>query len=293
MKIAVCFKIVPDYEEAAPSTWENIDVMDFTYVKKIYGCFDEAALETGLKLKDSLQAAGRSVETLAVTVGGGPEVLLQGLFAAGFDRVVTIAQEAGKPPETGERQEDGDVQEAESPAPLSGGPDFRPRDTARILADFLRRENPDVILTGKMTGPGDSGMVPFHLASEMKCPLLTEVTKAEYDPQGGRIRFSRQTEDRMLDQAVRGMAVCAVGDAETPYLRMFSLKARMEARSRKPEDWKSGVQHSPCHVLLHSEVRQGKCSMIDGETPEQKAEVLWRRLNGEDGECRKEECGSM
>lgn len=105
MKIAVCFKIVPDYEEAAPSTWENIDVMDFTYVKKIYGCFDEAALETGLKLKDSIQAAGRSVETLAVTVGGGPEVLLQGLFAAGFDRVVTIAQEAGKPPETGERQE--------------------------------------------------------------------------------------------------------------------------------------------------------------------------------------------
>lgn len=272
MKIAVCFKIVPDYEEAAPSTWENMDVLDFTYVKKMYGCFDEAALETGLKLKDSLQAAGRSAETLAVTVGGGPEVLLQGLFAAGFDRVVTITQE------------DGEAQEAGSPAPLSGGTDFRPQDTARSLADFLRGENPDVILTGKMTGPGDSGMVPFYLAAEMKCPLLTEVTKAEYDPQGGRIRFSRQTEDQILCQAVRGMAVCAVGDAETPYLRMFSLKARMEARSRKPEDWKSGVPHSPCHVLFHSEVRQGKCTMIDGETPEKKAEALWRRLNGEDGE---------
>lgn len=54
MKILCCFKIVPDIEIIPENSWQNIssDILDTTYLKKIWNCFDESALEMILKLSD-------------------------------------------------------------------------------------------------------------------------------------------------------------------------------------------------------------------------------------------------
>ena len=62
MKIGVCFKIVPDYEGLLPEEWQVPGNLDFTYVKKMYGCFDEPALEMALRIADSCRACGMEAE---------------------------------------------------------------------------------------------------------------------------------------------------------------------------------------------------------------------------------------
>lgn len=44
MKILCCFKIVPDIEIIPENSWQNIssDILDTTYLKKIWNCFDES-----------------------------------------------------------------------------------------------------------------------------------------------------------------------------------------------------------------------------------------------------------
>ena len=322
MKIGVCFKIVPDYEEVPAADWAAMEQLDFTYVKKMYGCFDEAALETALRLRDSLLAASQNVSCTAVTVGGGPEVLLQGLYAAGFDEVVTIPT-AG----CGGSEFDGNGEASENL-------DFCPRETARLLAAYWKTRQPDLILTGRMTGPGDSGLVPVYLAAELGYQLQEEVTEALYHPvmvqtDSGEAEFrketgslSAETEARIeilqerADAEIRRLltrpSVLVVGDAKAPNLRMFSLKARMEARKRKAAVWRPengspaaartdmGMQPepggdgdtaaagrqfkaAPPAVLLKSEARGSRCHMVEGRDGAEKASELREILNGEDG----------
>ena len=99
MKIGVCFKIVPDYENLLPEEWEKPADLDFTYVKKMYGCFDEPALEMALRIADSCRVQGMAaeeVETVAVTCGvpegSVSDGLLRALFAAGFSDVVLLPE---------------------------------------------------------------------------------------------------------------------------------------------------------------------------------------------------------
>jgi hypothetical protein len=55
MVIGVCFKILPDFEDMDPVEWENPGQLDFGYVKKSYGCFDEAALERMMNQNQDMQ----------------------------------------------------------------------------------------------------------------------------------------------------------------------------------------------------------------------------------------------
>lgn len=285
MRVAVCFKIVPDYEDVHTTEWRDGEQLDFTYVKKIYGCFDESALETGLRLSDSLKAAGVSVETVAVTCGAPEgsvsEGLLRALFAAGFDDVVLL------------------------PACES----FAPRSTAKTLATYFASNRADMIVTGRMVGPGDSGMVPVYLAHELGMEFYPEMTAAAWDGglredgtsgqsgSVGRIVITCKDGDFLKQYAVRSGAVCAVGDGEAGYLRLFPLKARMEAKKRvfsrfqsetceKPEcrgaAGGSGWNQTPVSgVILRSEEIENQCNFMEYKSAEETAKVLIGILNGE------------
>lgn len=310
MKIGVCFKIVPDYEEVPLADWDAMDQLDLTYVKKMYGCFDEAALETALRLRDSFLEMEENVSCTAVTVGGGPEVLLQGLFAAGFDQVVTIPRPEG---------------------PAGENLDFLPMETARLLASYWKTQQPDVIFTGRMTGPGDSGLVPAYLAAALGYDLKEDVTEAgclsaamrqqtaergeaqepdqspviaqmvtpaqEPVQQVAQVEIVQRQGDLIACRLVTGPAVLVVGDAACPNLRMFSLKARMEARKRKAACWKPentcGKPQDPGQALeggardlgkmliwFDHEPREGRCLMVEGGAAE-KAAWLRKALSGE------------
>ena len=259
MKIGVCFKIVPDYETLLEAEWEQPDGLDFTYVKKMYGCFDEGALETALRMADSLKAAAQPVETVAVTCGA-PEgsvsdSLLRALFAAGFDDVVLL------------------------PASES----FVSRNTAKSLASYFTSYPADLIFTGRMVGPSDSGMVPAFLAAELGAEFYPEAVAARWNPEDGRAEITCKDNGFLKRYAVSSGAVCSVGDSEAGYLRLFPLKARMEAKKRvlsrfEPAETEDCEGMAP---ILRAEKTESACRFLEYKSAEEAAAQLLGFLKGD------------
>ena len=258
MRIGVCFKIVSDYETLLAEEWENPDQLDFTYAKKMYGCFDEAALEMGLRLADSLKAAGQHAETVAVTCGapegGVSESLLRALFAAGYDDVVLL--------------------------PACGS--FSTRNTAKSLASYFTEHPADLILTGRMVGPSDSGMVPAYLACELGKELYPEAVSAAWNPEEARAEITCKEGGLMKQYAVSAGAVCTVGDAEAGYLRLFPLKARMEAKKRVFREFEPGAAgFAGVNPVLRCEKTEAECSFLEYKSAEETASFLLGIVRGE------------
>lgn len=260
MRIGVSFKIVPDYETLLPVEWIEPEQLDFAYIKKMYGCFDEPALEMALRIKDSLKAGGEEAECVAVTCGvpegSVSEGLLRALFAAGFDDVVLL-------PKTG---------------------DFAPMDTARALAEYFKENPADLILTGRMVGPWDSGTVPFYLAEELKFSVFAEVVSARFDAGAGHIELTCCDGQWERLYGLKEPAVATVGDAEAAYLRLFPLKARMEAKKRVFTNGKPWTEYTAdSHIDLRCvETTSGECRFIETQSAEDAASKLIVILKGED-----------
>lgn len=260
MKVAVCFKIVPDFENLLQEEWCNPEALDFAYIKKMYGCFDESALEMALRIKDSCKAAGKDMQAVAVTCGAPEgtvsEGLLRALFAAGFDDVVLMAKTD----------------------------DFAPKQTAGVLAAYFKENPVDLILTGRMTGPGDSGTVPFYLAEELKLPLFTELVEAKYGAESGGIEMTRRQADWETKCLVPSGAVATVGDAEAAYLRLFPLMARMNAKKRSYITWEQepNVTGDERPELQCEEVSAATCRFIETESAEESAHIILAMMRGDD-----------
>ena len=263
MKITVCFKIVPDFEDVHSTEWETLGSLDFTYIKKIYGCFDEAALETGLRIADELKAAGQPVTTVAVTCGAPAgsvsEGLLRALFAAGYDDVVLLPAVS----------------------------DFAPAAVADALADYLTANPADLILTGRMVGPGDSGMVPVYLAEKLEAEFYPELTAAHWDEESG-VKLICDEGDWLRTYIPGGKALCSLGDGEAGYLRLFPLKARMEAKKREftrivSSDVEAGAEETKTDVILRTEKIDTSCNFIEHKSAEDTAQILINILKGESG----------
>lgn len=213
MKILVCFKTGPEFERIVDADWENFNLhTDTSYAKRSFGCFDETALETALRLKDELANQGKDAECHAVTLGSLPAPLYRTLFAVGF-RQVSV---------------------------LEGALEFQPYETASALAEFIAAGSWDLILTGRQAGYADTGMVPLILAEKLKLPVITEaecLTPLEgnslsidhYSP-GGRERLE-----------IRLPALVVMGNSPVSTLRAATLVAQMQAAKLAPEFLPCGV----------------------------------------------------
>lgn len=258
MKIAVCFKIVPDYEELSPAEWKTPGEPDFSYVKKMYGCFDEAALELGLRLKDSLKAAGIPAEAVALTAGAGKgaasEQLLKTLYAAGYDELRIL-------PETDP---------------------FDPKKTAEQLAAALRRMQPDCLFTGRTVGPGDSGSVPYYLAKALSMPLLSEAADAFWHPEEKCICLVRLSGQYRQTLALNAPCLAVAGDTDHPVLRLYSLRALFEAARREikyPPESAAADREGPKRILFRpAKEPAGACRFPEAETAADQARFLMEQI---------------
>ena len=70
MKIAVCFKIIADYDRLSPKdwVWDDHYLVDTSFVRRVFNCFDESALETALKLAGQLENSCDNLELTALTM---------------------------------------------------------------------------------------------------------------------------------------------------------------------------------------------------------------------------------
>ena len=192
--------------------------------------------------------------TCGAPEGAVSDSLLRALFAAGYDDVVLL------------------------PACES----FVSRNTAKSLASYFSEHPVDLILTGRMVGPGDSGMVPAYLAGELGTELYPEAVSASWNDAESRAEITCKEGGFLKQYAVSGGAVCTVGDAEAGYLRLFPLKARMEAKKRVFSEYEpENVDFSWEEPILRMEKAEAECSFLEYKSADETSTFLLGVLKGE------------
>jgi electron transfer flavoprotein beta subunit len=249
MKIAVCFKVVPDFDQVVEADWDNFSLAaDLGYVRRIFGCFDESALETALRLRSAWEALGEKTECTALTAAPLPSPLCKTLFAAGFDRVLDLSgvvsgqyQESGggslppapaapgassAPPSAGEPPRN-------APLPPLALSEFQPRRVAAALGSLLGSAGYDLILAGREAGWADTGAVPLLLAETLGLPVISGA--GEIAPCAGGVEVIRTTSAGRERLRARLPLLVTLGNGPVAALRAATLGERMAASRREAE----------------------------------------------------------
>lgn len=207
MKILVFFKTVPIFERVLENDWATFSWhSDLSYAGKQINCFDESALEIGLRLKEEYKAQGVDAECFAATAGELHPSFAQTLFAAGYDGLAQIEAKQGQY-------------------------EFAPEATAAALASFAKDGVYDVILTGSVAGLADTGTVPLILADTLRLPILTGVS--EVHVRGGTVDALCQEADGTWLRSGKTPVVVSIGNSPA-VLRAVPLRARLAAKNQQP-----------------------------------------------------------
>ncbi len=202
-RILICFKVVHDLDTVMEEDWRSAadGEVDVSYTRKQLGCYDEAALENGLRLADQMRLSGRDVEVTALTIGQeAQDEIFKNLYAVKCDRVVFWKCEK-------------DLR-------------FHPEGTARRIASFVKAEGGfDLILMGQQASVGDSGRVPWAAAEYLGLPAVSQVR--ELCLRDGAVLAVSEAEGWERSFLCGGAAVCALGNAKYPYLRVATLREKL------------------------------------------------------------------
>jgi electron transfer flavoprotein alpha/beta subunit len=276
MRIAVGFKVTPDFEALRAADWARLAAAEgpegraeaARYVRRVFGVFDEAALELALRLRDARADRGLPTGLAAFTVGG-PEAtpFLATLQALGF----ACAR----------------VDPAAGPSPTAGGApglDFAPAATALLVAACAQRLGSDVLLLGERGGPGGSGTVPFLAAEELGRPCVAGVTTVE-PAADDRLRVTFADDDGPVRAVATTPCVLAVGNAVVSMLRVPTLRERLAVRDTPIAEYtaqdlgvdlQSALDRGAATLASVEPVDHGRAGVVvPGETPAEQAHALY------------------
>ncbi len=233
IKILTLFRIVPDYDGVLSKDWKDVEHLDTEFVKRTFDVFDEGAIESALKLKDELVAEGKEVKCVAAGAGIYAEDLLTSLYAAGYDEVYFLEGETAK--------EDSFVEK---------------------LLSMVKKENFDLICTGNQSGPFAYKTDGAKLSCALDCPWFMDVTEIHLQKDALAVTFENRNEYITVKQSLP--CVCTFGNAVSPVLRLFSLKARMDAKRReviKDKMPKSRIKKSDLYFTVTE--KSNSCKIIE------------------------------
>lgn len=233
MNILVCFKVVQELEKVLPSDWQHFKgEPDISYVGNMLGCFDEAALELALRLKDE----NPEYSCTALTFGKLPSNQCKRIYAAGFDKVICLQSES---------------------------PEFSPRETAERLAEYIKENPQDIIICGERSPLWDSGTVPYYLAQCLKIPVLSNVT--EIKAEGEKILAVTETEKQTCRSLLKPPLLFSVSNTALA-LRFASLRAQLTAGKKQAEFIDSQDTEKISFRLL--EEKPSSCEYLEGSSAE-------------------------
>ena len=200
MKILVPVKQVVDYNVKIHVRADNSGV-ELDNVKLSMNPFDEIALEEAVRLKED----GKAEEIIAVSIGPGKaEQTLRTALAVGADRAILV--------EADNRTE-----------PLA---------VARVLAEIVRREQPQLVIMGKQAIDDDSSQAGQMLAAELDWPQATFISRLELSDDNRTATITREV-DGGLQVLEASLPLVITTDLRLNEPRYASLPNIMKAR-RKP-----------------------------------------------------------
>lgn len=256
MRILVCFKVTQDLESVMKRDWESaaLENFDISYTQKELNCYDEAALESALRIKDRLTAAGEEATVDAVTVGNGNyDLFYKNMFAVGVGQIFQIHTEEELT--------------------------WNPETVASLLAE--KAGDYDAVLMGSKNAMGENGLTPYALARRLGRPCVNPVVSLKAAEKGLRVTYERDRGERQA--TVRVPAVYAFGNSDTPYLRVATLREKLAVKGKKAEHLERSVslQEKVSACGLFSEEMTKQCRFLEGESVQEKARKLMEELRKE------------
>ena len=226
MKIVVCFKVVTDYDKA---TLSEMQKGDFSYTKKDFGFFDEGALELAISYKEE------NPDTIieALTYGEADEIAIEKLYSLNYDKVTVI---------TGKEST------------------FEPKKIAKALGDYLKNDDFDLLLTGEMVGPNDSGLLPYYLGKELGIKVIPKVTHFTNS------KAYSEDENSIYENEFIEKAILVISNSKKPYLRFPKYKDIEEAKKKKEVLVKSDISFDSVKIsknyILKKDAKDIDVSML-------------------------------
>lgn len=260
MNLLVCFKIVRDLENVIESDWEMAKDGSFeiNYTRKIWNCFDEAALQTALCIKNELEKSEESCRLTALTISkekDSIDTFAESLYALHYSKVVQII---------------------DARADLYSDPVY----IAGLIADYIQQgDRYDAILMGYQSSPYDNAQTPLLTAEMLGIPCIGMVW--DIVPEGGGFKTVAQIEGGTRSFYVNSPAIYMLANAKHTYLGVPTLREKLRAKHNKTIQIDANVLkfrlgNHLCLSELYKEQNQRNCVMIDG-TNEQKAEILFEK----------------
>jgi electron transfer flavoprotein beta subunit len=260
MNVIVCVKQVLD-PEAPPASFK-VDATSNTVVPPpgvapVISPFDENAVEAALRIKD---AHGGRITVLSLGARLLREVVKKPL-SMGADDLILLEDEA------------------------FGASDSW--STACALALAIRKiADYDLILCGRQAADWDAGQVGAGIAEMLDLPSVTVARKV--DIADGKARVERVTAEgyEVIETALPALITVSneLGEARYP-----TIKGIMAAKKIEPTVWTSadiGMEPSQTGATgrrarlmkLFQPVHEGRCELIEGETPEEAGANLALKL---------------
>lgn len=262
MKFIVCVKLTPDTEQLAEVRPEDVGTDDLG-VTMVLNPWDEFAVEEALQLQERFDG-----ETVVITLGNEDATeALKRAVAMGVEEAILLSD------------------------PVFAGSDAW--GTAHILAQAIARIGDySLVLTGKQSVDGNSGLVAPGLAVKLGVPFVSQVAKVI------EVTEESATVVRALDEGrqtvrVKLPAVISVSKEinEPRYPNFMGIRkaSRMQYPATKAKDL-PGLQRGQIGEgaalvkwtnLRKPPARTGKCEFIVGATVAEQAALLADKLIAE------------
>lgn len=263
MKAVVCAKKVLDPDAVNNYALEGrLEIgadgrtMTQTSIPALMNAYDEQAIEAVLRLRDG----GLEVSLAVVSVGGDVTDMLKHAAALGADEVAAIDP---------------------------GRTELDSFGVARMLAAYIERAVPDLVLCGRQASDDDQGVVPAFLGEMLGMPVVTVARSVETDGTGT-LRVVRVTPDGDESVEVDTPALVTISN-EVGEPRYPTMQSKMRARKKEvsglsPADLgfdEAGL--APALTMVRQFVPQlsGDCEFIEGAGAAELARTLVARLRAE------------
>ncbi|MBZ0167868.1 protein fixA; electron transfer flavoprotein beta-subunit (Beta-ETF) [Candidatus Methylomirabilis lanthanidiphila] len=260
MNIIVCIKQIIDPE--TPMSQFMIDSRTKRQVQGnnplVISPYDANALEVAIQLKEK-----QGAKVTAISIGGTTAMTaLKSALSMGADEAILVNE------------------------PLLVGSDQQ--GIAHALAKTIRKAGAyDLILTGCESGDWADRAVPAFLAEELEIGYVGYVTRIEV--RDGQVVVRRVVEDGYELIEAKPPLLAAISSDETNTARYAKLRDIMAAAKKTIPVWKAAdlgldperIGPGAVRVAITDvsiPVKESRCEMIEGNTPEEKAATLAARL---------------
>ena len=258
MKIVVCTKQVPDTTDVKIN--QETGTLIREGVESITNPFDEFAIEEGLLTREKY---GGEVHVISM---GPPQAIevLRNALAMGADRTYLLSDQA-----------------------FAGADTLA---TAYTLAKAIEKiGDVDLVICGKQAIDGDTAQVGPGIATRLRIPQLTYVSKVrEIDPENKRIIVERMLEDgKEVVECSLPALITVMKDINEP--RLPSLMGIKKAARAEIPNWtaadisvdpkKIGFDGSPTWVMrVFTPEQRGGGEILQGEIPEVVSQLVDKLL---------------